>query len=137
MNSPELALALVAAVHLGFQSVVTVVVYPALADVPTGTWTTAHPAHSRRISHLVVPLYLAVLAACAWLLATGPGSVAAWCAVAAQGATLALTAFGAAPLHGRLGTAAPDRRLLTRLLVVDRARLVAAAAGLVAAGLAL
>ncbi|RKS68052.1 hypothetical protein CLV35_3959 [Motilibacter peucedani] len=130
------ALLAASALHLGFQSVVTLVVYPALADVPPGAWAAAHNAHSRRTTVVVAPVYVLLAASCAWLLAAGPRG--GWELLACAGAALAAltTAFVAAPLHGRLGRAGPAPRTLRRLLRADRVRLagalVAAAGALVA-----
>ena len=73
--SPEEALVAVSAAHLGFQVVVTMVVYPALADVPGGRWTAAHERHSRRIALVVGPLYVLVAAACLWALLSSPSAL--------------------------------------------------------------
>lgn len=129
------ALLLVAGVHAGFQLVVTVVVYPALAEVPRERWEPAHRAHSRRIAILVVPLYAAILAVSAVELTRGPDGPAAWCALAAQGAAMAITATLAAPAHGRLGASNGDVHQMRRLLRVDRLRCAAAVTGLLAAAI--
>jgi|SRR6478735_7704960 len=133
--SPEEALLAVSSVHLGFQVVVTVVVYPALADVPGGRWTAAHDRHSRRIALVVGPLYVLVAAACLWSLLSSPD---AWTLVAVGGNAVAVlvTATMAAPLHGRLSNARGRAVLLTRLRRVDLVRTVAAAVAVVAALLA-
>ena len=73
--SPETALVAVGGLHLGFQAVVTIVVYPALAATRPADWDAAHDAHSRRISYVVAPLYLVVAAACLWVLVAGPHTV--------------------------------------------------------------
>lgn len=133
-------LALAAAVHLGFQTTVTVLVYPALAEVGDDAWRGAHDRHSRRIVAIVALVYLAVLASCAARLRDGLDAATL---VSFAGSALALgtTAFAAAPLHGRLGALADPRDrgpLLVRLLRVDRVRwlgtVVAAAGALVALG---
>ncbi|MEO7059696.1 MAG: hypothetical protein ABI083_08255 [Lapillicoccus sp.] len=115
------ALAVAAALHLGFQATVTALVYPALARVPASEWSSAHAAHSRRIVPLVAITYAALLATGLWALLTAP--VGALLIVSLGGATVSLitTAAAAAPLHGRLG-AGPTLGLLTRLLWVDRLR---------------
>ena len=133
--SPEEALVAVSAAHLGFQVVVTMVVYPALADVPGGRWTAAHERHSRRIAMVVVPLYVLVAAACLWALLSSPD---AWTLVAVGGNAVAalVTVTVAAPLHGRLNSARGRAVLLTRLRRVDLVRTAAAAVAVVAALLA-
>lgn len=131
--TPLVALAVVAAVHAGFQVTVTAVVYPALADQPATTFATAHDAHSRRIVRLVAPVYLAVLLVGAWVVLAAP--LAPWVvlALAAQAVALGTTAVAAAPTHGRLGRDGPTPVLLRRLLVADRVRAAASVVGLVAA----
>jgi hypothetical protein len=128
------ALLAASAVHLGFQLTVSLVVYPALADSPEAQWHRIHEAHGRRITPLVVLVYGLLVVACGWAVLAGPDVWTTVSVVAAATAGL-LTAFGAAPTHGRLGKGWSPR-LLTRLLVIDRARSVAAAVGAVAALLA-
>jgi hypothetical protein len=128
--------ALIAAsgLHVGFQSVVTAVVYPTLVTVPAPGWTQAHHAHSRRISVVVAPVYLVVAAACLWVLLSGPYEWPLLVAVAAHAVAALATAAVAAPTHGRLGREGPSALLLRRLVRSDRVRLLAA---LVALGAAL
>jgi hypothetical protein len=122
------------ALHLGFQLTVTLIVYPALADTPEDRWHEVHDAHSRRITPVVVVVYGLLVAACGWALLAGPDG---WTvvSVAAAGVAGLLTAFGAAPAHGRLG-AGRSQPLLDRLLLIDRARAVTAAVAFLAAVLA-
>ena len=135
MTATEALLA-VSALHAGFQLVVTVVVYPALADVPDGSWAQAHDDHSRRISWVVAPLYAVVAAACAWVLLSWPVGAAAAVAVLGHAVAGGTTALVAAPTHGRLGREGKRPELVGRLLRADRVRtaavLVALAAALVA-----
>jgi hypothetical protein len=70
--SPETALVAAGGLHLGFQAVVTIVVYPSLAATRPGDWDVVHAAHSRRITSVVAPLYAVVAAACLWVLVDGP-----------------------------------------------------------------
>ncbi len=127
------ALALVAAtwLHLGFQLVVTLLVYPGFDDVRRDDWPAVHVSHTRRIGPIVALVYGALLVAGGVVLAVGPspGQVVA---VAAIGVAMATTAVVAGPAHGRLS---PDRPpgLLARLVAADRVRLVAAAVAAVAA----
>ncbi|GAA4119142.1 hypothetical protein GCM10022415_18840 [Knoellia locipacati] len=120
-------LVLAAGAHLGFQLTVTLVVYPALADVPPDRWTAAHEAHSRRITPVVGVVYVGLLAAVAAALLREPLTTGTVVAAVAAAVSMALTAAGAAPLHGRLGRG-HDPRVLHRLLLVDRLRLVGALA---------
>ena len=110
--------------HLGFQLTITMVTYPALADVTPDRWATAHDAHSRRITPVVVVVYAALLGAVIWALWVDarPGVV-----VAAVGAGIAMgaTAARAAPLHGRLGKG-HDPALVGSLIRWDRVRLAGA-----------
>jgi len=61
-------------VHAGFQAAVTLLAYPALADVPPADFPAAHDAHSRRITPLVAVVYAAALVACVGAVLTHPGS---------------------------------------------------------------
>ncbi|WP_295696799.1 hypothetical protein [Lapillicoccus sp.] len=126
------ALAVAAALHLGFQLAVTVLVYPALARVAPGDWSTSHDAHSRRIVPLVGLTYAALLGSGVWALAAAPLSVGLVVALVGAATALLTTTFAAAPLHGRLG-GGHDPALVTRLLRVDRVRAAGAAVCLVGA----
>jgi hypothetical protein len=119
----ETALIAAGGLHLSFQAVVTIVVYPALAATRADDWTKVHTAHSRRISLVVAPLYVAVAAACLWILVAGP--LTPWTVLAVAGHALAAvtTATVAAPAHGRLGRDGTSSRDLRRLLAADRVRL--------------
>jgi hypothetical protein len=123
-----------AALHLGFQLTVSMVVYPALADAPESAWREIHDAHSRRITPVVVIVYGLLVVACGWAVLAGPDG---WTIVSVAAAAVAglLTAFGAAPTHGRLGRGW-SRELVHRLLLIDRGRTVAAVVCAVAAFLA-
>lgn len=119
------------ALHAGFQLVVTVLVYPALAEVPSASWTRAHAAHSRRITPVVGVVYAGLIAAGTVAVLDDP-SPAQLLAVAASVVALAVTAAVAAPAHGRLGEPRnPD--VLRRLVRADRFRCVAALAAAAAA----
>ena len=125
LDVPDALVALLAAaaVHLGFQLTVTLVVYPALALAPD--WDRAHSAHTRSITPVVVVVYGALVLGNGWaLLATW---LDPWTLVAAAGAGVALlsTALVAGPTHGRLADGR-DPALLRRLLVADRVRTVGA-----------
>ncbi|HEX4977677.1 MAG TPA: hypothetical protein VFV40_07410 [Nocardioides sp.] len=132
--TPSDALLVATALHAGFQAVVTVVVYPALRDLAPEVWAAGHAAHTRRISVLVVPVYLLVLLGCGWWLYGGAAT--SWggaLAVGANALALASTAFAAAPTHGRLGREGPEPALVARLLLADRVRLLAVLGALVGA----
>jgi hypothetical protein len=130
------ALLAVSALHAGFQLVVTVVVYPALAEVRGPSWGPAHAAHGRRITRLVAPLYAAVAAVCVWVLVAEPPAVATGTALAGHALAAGTTALVAAPMHGRLGRDGPQPALLPRLLVADRVRTAGAVTALLAAAAA-
>ena len=136
--TPEVALALATALHLGFQSVVTVLLYPALAEVADDAWVGAHTRHGRRITPVVGIVYGLLLATC-FVRLGDPLDAGTLIAYGGSALALATTAVAAAPTHGRLGALAdPSTRapLLHRLLVVDRIRLagtVVACAGAVVA----
>lgn len=119
------------ALHAGFQLVVTALVYPALAATPRDQWADRHAVHSRRVTPVVALVYGSVLVAVAYAAADGVG-VLGGVAVAGSVTAFALTAFVAAPAHGRLGRGW-DQRVLRRLVVTDRLRLLAAAVAAVAA----
>lgn len=127
------ALLAASALHAGFQVVVTLVVYPALADVPASGWAAAHSAHSRRITAVVAPVYVTVAAACLWLLLSGPHTAPLLVAVACHALAALTTALVAAPAHSQLGRQGPERRLVRHLLLADRVRLAAALGALAAA----
>ena len=115
----SVALLAAAAVHLGFQLTVTLVVYPALALAPD--WDRAHAAHTRSITPVVVIVYGGLVIATGWAL------IATWLdpwvllAAAGAGAALVSTALVAGPTHGRLA-GGRDPALLRRLVVADRVR---------------
>lgn len=119
-----------AALHLGFQATVTLLVYPALVERGRqgDAWAAVHAAHSRRITPLVVVVYAALLVpvvVAGWRLARGD---AGWgSALAVGGAVLAFaaTAAVAAPAHGRLARGWDDVVGL-RLVRADALRLLGA-----------
>ncbi|MDI9893707.1 hypothetical protein QM797_03130 [Rhodococcus sp. IEGM 1381] len=124
--TPVDALAAAAALHLGFQRVVTAVVYPALAEVPDDDWPRAHDAHSRRITLIVGPVYVLLAAACLWVLASGSTHLVVLISVAGAVISALATAFVAAPVHGELGRTGRNGHLMSRLRSADRVRLCGA-----------
>ena len=127
---PVVAFALASTPHAGFQLTVPVLVYPALASRSASEWATHPHRHPRGIGPVVLLVYGALVSSGAVLVADGPGA-AGWVALALTVLTFALTAFGAAPIHGRLTVR--DEALVRRLLVVDRWRCAAAVTATVAA----
>ena len=105
--------------HAGFQATVTLLVYPALAEVPPERWHDAHDRHSRRIVPIVGVVYVALLVTGVGAVAGDPSSALLWVAALSSAAAVLVTATAAAPLHGRLGSGR-DQALVARLLVVDR-----------------
>ena len=132
-----LALLVSTALHAGFQLTVTLVVYPALADVQPDLWAVAHARHSRRITPLVALVYGAALACCVGVLINSGGNTTTQLAgmviaIAGTVATIALTAFCAGPTHRRLDSGL-DPVLIGRLRTCDRWRTVAGALALAGA----
>jgi len=121
--------------HAGFQATVTLLVYPALAEVRPERWHDAHDRHSRRIVPIVGVVYVALLVTGVGAVAGDPSSVLLWVAALSSAAAVLVTATAAAPLHGRLGSGR-DAALVARLLVVDRLRCGCAVLGFAAAVLA-
>lgn len=119
-------LGVAAALHLGFQLTVTLVVYPALERAARGDWDEIHGAHSRAIVPIVILVYAAVLLACGLAAVVLPLSVGLLIAVVGSGVAMVTTALFAARIHGDL-TSNPDPALLQRLRQVDLVRTVAAA----------
>lgn len=119
MNHASLLFLLAAGVHAGFQLTVTALVYPALSRVPADRWASEHARHSRAIVPLVGIVYVLLAGAVIWLLlGDHTGSTYAGAIVAA--AIAAVTAFGAAPIHGRL--ILRDEDLIGHLLRIDQVR---------------
>jgi hypothetical protein len=124
--SPTAGLLAAAALHLGFQAVVTAVVYPALAEVPPDRWPEAHAAHSRRISGVVAPVYALLGVSCLRSLRSGPPTALLGIALSGAAAAGLSTAVVAAPSHRRLGRQGPTREALHRLRRADGVRLLGA-----------
>lgn len=132
--SAEKFLLLATGVHLGFQTVVTIVVYPGLLNLSPDDWERGHTAHSRRMIIVVIPVYAAVAAALGWSLATACCSPALFVTTGAILIVWATTAFVAAPVHHLLSVDGPTRKLTRLLRRADALRLIGAA---VACGAAL
>ncbi len=122
--------------NLGFQAVVTVVVYPALPEVRPDDWAVAHRNEMRRIIPLVVLVQAVLLWSCVRLLLAGDLGAAEWVVIGTVAAATVVSAAWATPLHRRLQRDGFDRARLRSLLLADRLRLVLAAAGAVAAAVA-
>lgn len=131
--SAVVAFALAAALHAGFQATVTLLVYPVLGDRQPDEWRVAHARHSRTIAPLVLVVYGAVVVSGAVLVLSGPEPTG-WFALGVTGGALAVTAFAAAPTHGRLTDR--DDTLVARLLAADRWRCAFAVGGAALAAVA-
>lgn len=132
--SAEQFLLLATGVHLGFQAVVTIVVYPALVNLAPDDWERGHAAHTHRMITVVIPVYAALATALGWALATVSYSLAL---IVTTGAVLIVgltTALVAAPIHHRLSIGGPTQKFLRDLRRADTFRLICAA---VACGAAL
>lgn len=119
VNHAPVLFLLAAGVHAGFQLTVTALVYPALSRVPANRWASEHARHSRAIVPLVGIVYLLLAGAVIWLL-FGDRTGSTYAGAVVAGAIAAVTAFGAAPVHGRLTV--HDDVLIGRLLRIDQVR---------------
>lgn len=120
--------------HLGFQAVVTIVVYPGLANLAPDDWERGHAAHTHRMVIAVIPVYAALAIAVGLAVATLSCSPAL---IVTTGAILIVwvtTALVAAPIHHRLSIGGPTQKLIRDLRLADTFRLIGAA---VACGAAL
>lgn len=131
--SVEQFLLLAVGIHLGFQAVVTIVVYPGLLSLSPDDWASGHAAHTRRMIIVVVPVYAAVVLALGWALATMCCSPALFVTTGAIVVVWVTTAFVAAPLHHLLSVDGPTPKLIGRLRRSDIIRLIGAAVACVAA----
>jgi len=121
------------ALHLGFQLVVTALVYPVLLGAPEARWADEHDAHRRRTTPVVAVVYGLLAVACAGVLLAGPRDTWSLLAVVACTAVVGVTATTAGPAHGALAARGRSERLVRRLRRADALRLAGA---LVAAGAA-
>jgi hypothetical protein len=132
--SAEQFLLLATGVHLGFQAVVTIVVYPGLVNLAAEDWERGHAAHTHRMIIVVIPVYAALAIAIGWALATVSCSTALTVTTGAVLIVGITTALVAAPIHHRLSTGGPTQKLIRNLRRADIFRLIGAA---VACGAAL
>lgn len=131
MDGTDLWLVAATALHAGFQLVVTLLVYPALASVPDSSWADAHTAHSRRITPVVAVVYAGLIGAGSLAVLGDPSPAQTW-SVALSGVAVLVTAAVAAPAHSRLGVSR-DPQVWRRLTAGDRFRCAAALAAAAAA----
>ena len=122
-----LHLAVVSA-YAGFQWTVQVLVYRQFPAVPTPGFTAYELAHQRRVSYVVGPLFLGMLATTSVLVLERPGGAPVWAAVVSAvllAVVLGVTVLAAVPAHGVLGRGF-DAAAHRALLRADVARVVAA-----------
>ena len=128
-----LAFLLSSALYTGFQWTIRVVVYPQFDAVATSGFAEYERRHQRRVSIAVGPLFAALGVTSLAVFLDPPAGTSRWLALGAPalvGAILAITALAAVPLHSRL-SAGFDAAVYRRLLAVDSARLLCAAAATV------
>jgi len=131
--SAEHFLLLATGVHLGFQAVVTIVVYPGLVNIAPEDWERGHAAHTHRMIIVVIPVYGALTLALGWALATvscSPALIVTTGALLSVGVTTALVA---APIHHRLSAGGPSQKLIRDLRSADNFRMIGAAVACIAA----
>ena len=133
MPSWSVLLVCATSVHAGFQLTISRLVYSALLRVPRERFGRAHADHSRAIVPLVALVYGAPLLTAAGAVVSDPRSLLGWAAAASTLLAPAVTAFRAAPLHGRLGRQGPEPALVRALVRADHLRTLGA---LVAVGVA-
>jgi len=132
--SAEQFLLLATGMHLGFQAVVTIVVYPGLVNLAPDDWERGHAAHTHRMIIIVIPVYTVLVLALGWALATLSFSPALTVTAGALIIVGVTTALVAAPIHHRLSIGGPTQKLIRDLRRADTFRLIGAA---VACGAAL
>jgi hypothetical protein len=113
-------------VHLGFQAVVTIVVYPGLVNLAPDDWERGHAAHTHRMVIIVVPVYAAFFIALGWALATAIFSTALIVTAGALIIVGVTTALVAAPIHHQLSVGGPNQELIRNLRRADTFRLIGA-----------
>lgn len=142
LRAGRLALLTTSAMHLGFQSMVTSVVYPQLFDGPTHGVAERQADHARRIAPVALTLYATGLGAAAWTTYGAvrsrerSGLAATMLACAAGLAGPAITA-GVVPLHVGIAQEQITGPRIRALMATDRLRTGIAALGVVAAAQAM
>lgn len=142
LRAGRLALLTTSAAHLGFQSLVTSVVYPTLFEGPTHGIAEHQSDHARRIAPVALALYASSIGAAAWATygsirsAERSGLAATVIACVTTVAAPAITA-GVVPLHVGIAREQITRPRIQALLASDRIRTGLAALGVAAAAQAL
>ena len=142
LRAGRLALLTTSAITLGFQSIVTSVVYPQLFDGTTHGIAERQADHARRIAPVALTLYATSLGASIWATygslrsgeQTGRVSTAVACATSLAGP---LVTVGVVPLHAGIAQEQITRPKIAALMASDRVRTGLAAVGVVAAAQAL
>lgn len=138
LRAGRLALLTTSAVHLGFQSMVTSVVYPELFHGPAHGLGERQADHARRIAPVALTLYATGLGAAAWAaygtIRSGErtGLTATIIACASGIAAPAVTA-GVLPLHMGIAQEKITNPRIKALIASDRLRTGLAALGVAAA----
>lgn len=138
LRAGRLALLTTSAAHLGFQSMVTSVVYPTLFDGPPLGIAERQAEHARRIAPVALALYASGLGAAAWATygsirsSERSGLAATVVACVTTVAVPAITA-GVVPLHRGIAQEHVTRPRIQALLASDRIRTGLAALGVAAA----
>lgn len=142
LRAGRLALLTTSAAHLGFQSMVTSVVYPTLFEGPAHGIAERQADHARRIAPVALALYASSVGAAAWTtygsIRSGErsGLAATVIACVTTVAVPAITA-GVVPLHVGIAREQITRSRVQALLASDRIRTGLAALGVAAAAQAL
>jgi len=134
VHTAPMLLLTAAAAYAGFQWTVHVVVYRQFSAVPPAAFGEYERLHQRRISYVVGPLFVALIAAAGWLLINRM-SLPLWLTVLPAvlvAAILLLTGLLAVPLHRRL-SAGWDVPVYRSLLRVDLFRTLLASVNAVLA----
>lgn len=138
LRAGRLALLTTSAAHLGFQSMVTSVVYPTLFEGPTHNLADRQADHARRIAPVALALYASSLGAAAWATygsirsAERTGRTATVIACLTTVAVPSIT-VGVVPVHTGIAQEQVTRPRIQALLASDRIRTGLAALGVAAA----
>lgn len=142
LRAARLTLLTTSAITLGFQSIISSVVYPQLFDGTSHGIAERQADHARRIAPVALTLYSSTLGAAAWAtygsLTSGERSGRLATAVAcASGIAGPLVTVGVLPLHAGIAQEQITRPRIAALMASDRLRTGLAAVGVVAAAQAL
>lgn len=139
LRAGRLALLTTSAIHLGFQSIVTSVVYPQLFEGPAHGMAARQADHARRIAPVAFAVYATTLGAAGWTavasLRSSEEKRSAATAISCAAAVLAPVVTGAVAVPMHIGVANEKTSLprLRTILFSDRVRTGIAAVGVAAA----